>query len=147
MTKKVEKQKKKPETQPSTKSGANPKYIDSDGFLVLSGDLFWKWKFTDAEYQRLCLAVKDASQSFETEFQKFPMLVKLRERRDALNLEAKTAIEDRKKLHEEMGKELGVDVNHIAIDPVTGRIFIDQNGKSEPASAPKNPATRKKSAK
>ena len=128
-----------------------PLQYDAEGCLLLRGELFFRWKASDAELSRLDADIKLASHEVDALLREQPVLSKLLNDRAALIQQTVTSRHEQMSVLKMLEEHLGLSMSNVSIDDQTGRVHVHANGAliavKKPGPAPKSPRLVSKSPK
>lgn len=132
---------RKSKAAPSAKT-----FVDSDGFVCLSGELFWKWKALEAANRAATIELEDVQKRIALETQKHPELVALMERRGGVMGELSVARSGMTEIVKQFEDGTGLVYAECAINDQSGRVFhVKQDGTIDAAPIPvRNGRVKKK---
>lgn len=135
---------------PATKSGPTS---DNEGFLVLQGELFWKWRAVAESVQRVDAEYKLKNAEVEAVLTAHPEVARVLGERAGLMQQSVTARQEYMRVQADLEAHFGFPMKNVSIDDVSGRVHrLDApepappvtNGVNGHAKAPKEPTTAKK---
>ena len=118
-------------TKRKTKTVA-AEYIDTDGFMAIKGELFWKWRAVDTEKRNIELSLKVLHADIAALLDKYPEVKEALGMQTNLIQQASQAHQHYNDLINQIGLALNTDMQHVSIDDQTGRIFQHQAGDQAP---------------
>ncbi len=107
---------------------------DEEGFPVLKGELFWKWRALQSDLRRLDADIALHSKAVDAELDKLPELRELLHRRTSAIQQRMTAGAEYKELLVTLEKHLGFPMTNVSIDDVSGRVHrLEEGAPASPA--------------
>jgi len=103
-------------------------FIDSDGFLAIKGELFWKWRAMDTEKRNIDLSLRVLHTEIAALLDKHPDVKEALGHQAGLINQASLMQQQYSALIVEIGEHLQVDMQQVSIDDQTGRVFQHQPG-------------------
>jgi hypothetical protein len=129
---------------------AKVKQSDDDG-LVLSDDLFWRWRALSSDHERLVLTLQAKTKDLELALSLAPDIRSLMEQRTSLIGEMATAKSELLTIQKEIEAAHNIQLKDCAIDDRTRRVYnLAPDGTKTPVTGnggPKSPKNAKKRGK
>lgn len=98
--------------------------VDSEGFPVLKGELFWQWKASIEMVQRIDSDLKLKSMEVDLLFEKFPDIKKAINERSSLVQQSVNVRQEYNKVIEKLEKHFGFSMRSASIDDYSGRVHV-----------------------
>ena len=111
--------------------------VDAEGFLCLSGDLFWKYRALDSDYARAQLELLQVKANIKAEIDRCPALKDLLAREGNLLAKSALALNELQMVNLEIEGCLGISLENCAIDDRTGRVYDLNPDGEKTAKRPK----------
>lgn len=127
---------------------------DDEGFPILQGELFWKWRAVAESVQRVDAEFKLKNAEVEALLAQYPEVQRALGERARLAQQSVTARQEYMRVQEALEKHFGFPMRGVSIDDVSGRVHrLDEaqpepppvtNGVNGHAKAPKSSPTKTK---
>ncbi len=114
---------------------------DEQGFTVLKGELFWKWRTADTENTNADLALKLKTAEIDRMLEKYPEIQKVLNERIALVNNSLIKQQQLRAVLAEVEAHLGISLKAVSIDDQTGRVHV--HDQPQPQSKPSKARPRK----
>jgi len=108
---------------------------DEEGFLILKGELFWKWRALSEVIQRLAADLQLHAQQIDKLLEPHPEIRELFNKRASLNTQMLVARGEYSSLLGELEAHLGFPMKNVSIDDVSGRVHrLEEGAPAAPAA-------------
>jgi len=115
---------------------------DEEGFLVLKGELFFRWKAADNEVLNTELSLKLKQIEVDALLEKYPEVQSALNQRQYIITRSVQAQAERAKVYKDIEAHFGISLKNVSIDDVSGRVHI-HDVSQDPATVPTgNPPPR-----
>lgn len=123
---------------------------DEEGFRILQGELFFRWKAADNEVLNTELSLKLKQIEVDALLEKHPEVQNALNQRQYIITRSVQAQADRQKVYKDIEAHLGISLKNVSIDDVSGRVHVHEAPETVatiPTGSPPSRSRRKRTKK